>query len=121
MPATAKGVARSVLRMRYRRAFLYNPGVNARLGAAYFRELLDRFGGRPLLALAAYNGGPTRLARVLSESPGLEEDEILESHPAAETRDYARRVLLYAESYRDLYPEAPVPAPGTEAAATTSR
>jgi soluble lytic murein transglycosylase-like protein len=121
MPATAKGVARSVLRMRYRRAFLYDPGVNARLGAAYFRELLDRFGGRPLLALAAYNGGPTRLARVLSESPGLEEDEILESHPAGETRDYARRVLLYAESYRDLYPEAPVPAPGTEAAATTSR
>jgi soluble lytic murein transglycosylase-like protein len=104
MPQTAKGIARSVLRVRYRRAFLYDPGVNLRLGAAYFRGLLDRFGGKPLYALAAYNGGPTRLARLLAENPGLEDDEILESLPAYETRDYVRRVLLYAESYRELYP-----------------
>ena len=104
MPATAKSLARSVLRSRYRRAFLYDPGVNARLGAAYLRKLLDRFDGSTLLALAAYNGGPTRIARARRENPGLPEDELFESIPLFETRDYVRRVLLYSESYRELYP-----------------
>jgi soluble lytic murein transglycosylase-like protein len=104
MPSTAKSLSRSVLRVRYRRAFLYDPASNAQLGAAYLRQLVDRFGGNPVYALAAYNGGPTRMARVLRENPGMPEDEIFESHPAYETRDYVRRVLLYAESYRQLYP-----------------
>ena len=104
MPATAKSLSRSVLRSRYRRAFLYDPGVNARLGAAYLRSLLDRFDDSPVLALAAYNGGPTRIARLVRENTGLPEDELFESIPLYETRDYVRRVLLYAESYRELYP-----------------
>jgi soluble lytic murein transglycosylase-like protein len=104
LPGTAKPLAESVLRVRYRRAFLYDPGVNARLGAAYLRQILDRFGGNLRYALAAYNGGPGRMSRVLDENRGRAEDEILESHPFHETRDYVRRVLLYAESYRELYP-----------------
>jgi soluble lytic murein transglycosylase len=108
LPGTAKPLAKSVLRVRYRRAFLYDPGVNARLGAAFLRQLLDKFGGNARYALAAYNGGPARMQRVLAENRGRPEDEILESHPLAETRDYVRRVLLYAETYRELYPS---PAP----------
>ena len=104
MPATAQSLSRSVLRTRYRRAFLYDPGVNARLGAAYLRELIDRFDNSTLLALAAYNGGPTRIARLVRDNPGLPEDELFESIPLYETRDYVRRVMLYAESYRELYP-----------------
>ena len=102
-PATAKSLTRSVLRARYRQAFLYDPGTNARLGAAYFKRLLDRFGGKIIYALAAYNGGPTRMARVLKENSSRDDDEVFESHPAYETRDYVRRVMLYAESYRELY------------------
>ena len=64
----------------------------------------DRFGNSPVLALAAYNGGPTRIARLVRENPGRPEDELFESIPLYETRDYVRRVLLYAESYRELYP-----------------
>jgi soluble lytic murein transglycosylase len=108
LPGTAKPLAKSVLRVRYRRAFLYDPGVNARLGAAFLRQLLDKFGGNARYALAAYNGGPARMQRVLAENRGRPEDEVLESHPLAETRDYVRRVLLYAETYRELYP-APAP------------
>ena len=104
MPGTAKEISRSVLRVRYRRAFLYDPPTNARLGAAYLRTLFDRFSENPLWALAAYNGGPSRMARVLRENPGLPDDEVFESHPAYETRDYVRRVMLFAESYRELYP-----------------
>jgi soluble lytic murein transglycosylase-like protein len=44
------------------------------------------------------------MSRVLQNNRGRGEDEILESHPFHETRDYVRRVLLYAESYRELYP-----------------
>jgi soluble lytic murein transglycosylase len=104
LPSTARSVARSVLRVRYRRAFLYDPGVNARIGAAYLKRLADRFDENYVYALAAYNGGPGRMATVIAQNPGLDEDEVFESHPAWESRDYVRRVMLYAESYRQLYP-----------------
>jgi soluble lytic murein transglycosylase len=105
MPSTAKGLAKAVLHTRYRGgAFLYDPGVNASLGAAYFKRLLEEFDGSTILALAAYNGGPGRVARIARENPRLSEDELFESIPIYETRDYVRRVLLYSESYRELYP-----------------
>lgn len=104
MPSTAKSLARSVLRTRYSRGFLYDPGVNAALGAAYFKRLLGEFDGSTILALAAYNGGPGRIARIARENPRLAEDELFESIPVFETRDYVRRVLLFSESYRELYP-----------------
>lgn len=54
-PATARhlGVRRV--------AELYNPCLNIDLGARYLREMLDRYDGDVVLALAAYNFGPTRL------------------------------------------------------------
>jgi len=103
-PATARSLSQSVLRSRYRRAFLYDPGKNASLGAAYLKQLVEQFGGSVIYALAAYNGGPPTMNRVLSENAGRDEDEVFESHPYYETRDYVRRVLLYAEAYRELYP-----------------
>ena len=104
VPATARVLSRSVLRSRYRRAFLYDPGTNVSLGAAYLKDLMDQFNGSLIFALAAYNGGPATVARVIAENPGREEDELFESHPFFETRDYVRKVLLYSESYRALYP-----------------
>jgi soluble lytic murein transglycosylase len=104
MPATAKSLSRSVLHTRYRGGFLYEPGVNAALGAAYLKRLVAQFDGSTVLGLAAYNGGPSRIARLARENPRLAEDELFESIPLFETRDYVRRVLLYAESYRELYP-----------------
>ncbi len=104
MPATAKSLSRSVLHSRYRNAFLYDPGSNAALGAAYLKRLLGQFDGSTVLALAAYNGGPSRIARIARENPRLAEDELFETIPVYETRDYVRRVLLYSESYRELYP-----------------
>jgi len=44
---------------------LFDPVANVRIGTAYLAELLDCFGSQEL-ALAAYNMGPTRLARRLS-------------------------------------------------------
>ena len=44
---------------------LFDPVANVRIGSSYFSELLARFGSREH-ALAAYNIGPTRLARRLA-------------------------------------------------------
>ena len=44
---------------------LFDPVANVRIGTSYLKELLDRFGSLEL-ALAAYNIGPTRLARRLA-------------------------------------------------------
>ena len=44
---------------------LLDPVSNVRIGAGYLAELIARFGSREL-ALAAYNMGPTRLARRLA-------------------------------------------------------
>ena len=105
MPGTARLLSRTVLKRRFRRAFLYDPAINVRLGASYLGQLLADFGGDPLMALAAYNAGPGRIRGFLRDHPGLSADERVESLPAAETRDYVRRVFLFSESYRELYPE----------------
>lgn len=47
------------------RETLHTAELNVRLGAAYYRELIQRFDGDALLALAAYHRGPTRLRRQL--------------------------------------------------------
>lgn len=53
---------------------LLDPVANVRIGAHYLRRALDRFGSEAL-AVAAYNMGPTRLARRLArgyeESPAF--------------------------------------------------
>jgi len=46
---------------------LYEPVRNIFLGAAYFRNLLDRYSGDYRLASIAYNRGPTRLDRELAD------------------------------------------------------
>ncbi len=58
---------------------LYDPVQNVRLGVRYLEELIDRFGDVQV-ALAAYNAGPTRVARLLRRG-----------HPIP--RRYAERVF----------------------------
>ena len=83
MPATAKSLSRSVLRTRYRGAFLYDPGVNAALGAAYLQAPRRRSStastvlGAGGLQRRSRRGSPGSPAR----TRGLAEDELFESHP----------------------------------------
>jgi hypothetical protein len=46
---------------------LHAPQMNVRLGALYYRELLDRFDGNESMALTAYNFGPTRVSKDVRE------------------------------------------------------
>ena len=66
---------------------------NARLGARYLRQLLNRWQGDPLLAIASYNAGPAAvkpwISAQLREIPEL----WVEAIPYPETRLYVKKVL----------------------------
>jgi soluble lytic murein transglycosylase-like protein len=66
-------------------------------GAKYLKQQLDRFGGDPSKALAAYNAGPGAVAKYGGVPP------------YAETQSYVQKVLGYAAEYE-----------GTAASAATS-
>ena len=98
MPGTAKRVARK-LKIPYRRRKLTeDPAYNMRLGTAYLSQMLDRYDGSRLLALAAYNAGPGRVDRWIKRfgdprKPGGDAVDWGERIPFNETRNYVQRIL----------------------------
>ncbi len=105
MPGTAREVSRKV-GVPYQPDRLYDPETSVRLGATYFKQLLDRFDGNVELALAGYNGGPNRIQRLWKESgrPDVELADFVETLDLDESRNYVKRILVLADSYRQLYP-----------------
>ncbi|MBS3733882.1 MAG: lytic transglycosylase domain-containing protein [Phycisphaerae bacterium] len=72
---------------------LFDPEYNIRIGTAYLRMMLNRFGGDLILALAAYNRGPTALTDFRRQHPQLTSWQLVRSHAPAETRGYVRKVF----------------------------
>jgi soluble lytic murein transglycosylase-like protein/thioredoxin-like negative regulator of GroEL len=106
MPPTAKEMA-SRLDARFPEDGLYDPEFSIELGSAYVKQLLRMFDGNVELALAGYNGGPNRILRLWNEAgPAPELDAFVENLGLEESRDYVKRILVLADSYRQLYPEA---------------
>jgi soluble lytic murein transglycosylase len=104
MPATAREVSGKV-GLTYVPERLYAPEVSVHLGTTYFREVLNRFDGNVELALAGYNGGPNRIRRLWKEAgPHVQLDSFLENLGLDESRNYVKRILVLADSYRQLYP-----------------
>ena len=102
LPSTGRSLARSV-GIRYTEATLFQPEVGLRLGARYFRRLLDAFGGRVERALAAYNAGPGRTGVWTAAMPQATTEQFIESIPYPETRGYVTGILSHREHYRRLY------------------
>ena len=73
-------------------------------GAKYLKQQLDAFNGDERLALAAYNAGPGAVQKF----GGIP--------PYAETQNYVKKVLAYAEEYR----AAAAPAPAAALPATST-
>lgn len=69
----------------------FDPESNIWGGAKYLRQMLDKFGGNVILALAAYNAGPGSVEKF----GGIP--------PFPETRDYVRRVLTLWQEYKLRY------------------
>lgn len=71
---------------------LFEPGNNLRLGARHLGELREKFGGRFILTLVAYNAGPQRVPQWLPPRP-VDADVWIENIPYNETRQYVQRNL----------------------------
>jgi soluble lytic murein transglycosylase len=120
VPATGRRYARS-LRIRWRSTTtLTDPESNIRIGTAYFRDLIDRFGGAHF-ALASYNAGEHRIARWIAERPGIAQDEFIDDIPFPETQNYVKKVLGTAEDYRRLYGKAENRAPKAKSPTPTKK
>ena len=102
MPSTGRIYARKLGMRSFSTASLLQPEMNVRLGTQYFKDLVDRFGGVHY-ALAGYNAGEHRVAKWLTEAPGLPTDEFIDNIPFPETQNYVKRILGTAEDYRRLY------------------
>jgi soluble lytic murein transglycosylase len=83
---------------------LLNPAINLQLGTRNLRQVLDRFGGQPEYALAAYNAGDVPVRQWMSAGDYKDIPEFVESIPYSETREYVQAILRNREMYRTLYP-----------------
>jgi soluble lytic murein transglycosylase len=114
MPATAQQVSSRIGEPTSLVALTADPSHNMRLGTAYLREMLDRFGGSVPLAVAAYNAGPHRVDQWLIDNgdprgTGAGRPDMidwLEQIPIGETRNYVQRVLENTAVYRAKLNEA---------------
>jgi soluble lytic murein transglycosylase len=107
LPSTARITARRTGLPRPTRESLLEPANNLPLGAATLEELIQRFDGQVLLALAGYNAGPGAVGRWLP-SRGMDADVWVENIPYNETRAYVQRIMWHSVVFqwlRDREPE----------------
>lgn len=106
LPSTARMTARKA-GLPYGNPF--DPAQNMALGTTYFATELRHFGNCLPLAIAAYNAGPTAVARWLSQNGdpelgshagGANIIDWIELIPYSETRNYVQRVSENITIYR---------------------
>ncbi len=90
----------------YKRSWLLDdPEYNVKLGRAHLSDLIERFDGSYILAIAAYNAGASRPTQWVKDYGDPRRGEIdpidfIESIPFSETRNYVQRVLENTQVYR---------------------
>lgn len=105
MPATARSVAKR-LRVRYSpKKLTRDSSYNVRLGQAYLGQMINRFDGSYILAIASYNAGPSAAKRWVRQNgdpreQGVDVIDWVESIPYRETRNYVQRVIENLQVYR---------------------
>ncbi len=100
LPSTAAETARGLKMSQYA---LFNPQDNLTIGLTYYGYMLQRFDGRPVRAIAAYNAGPSRMAQWARDWGSLEDDILIELYPVAEPRQYTKNITSAALCYGKLY------------------
>ncbi len=105
LPSTGRLTARQV-GLPYRESWLTDdPTYNLKVGRSFLDDLIEDFDGSYILALAAYNAGPSRPKRWIEEYGDPRKGEIdpvdfIESIPFSETRNYVQRILENVQVYR---------------------
>jgi soluble lytic murein transglycosylase len=102
LPTTAQAMARRQGLPDVSREDLFDHETNIRFGTGYLAQMLQRFDGNVLYAVAAYNAGPVAVSSWLEKNGKREVDEFVESIPFQETRQYVKRVLRSYREYRRI-------------------
>lgn len=106
MPATAKRIARDLeIKGHSTNRLTDDPLHNLILGSTYLNDMLTKYEGSMVMALAAYNAGPHRVNKWLEENgdPRVSLDDSIdwiEAIPFSETRNYVQRILETLPIYR---------------------
>jgi len=96
-PLTAREIEKLSGGTTFQLRDLSNPDLNIRYGTFYLRELLDRYGGNEVAALAAYNAGPSKAEEWGGDALTVEGIQL------PETRSYVAEVLDKRRDYRREY------------------
>ncbi len=107
LPSTARSVARALKLPYDRERLTTDPVYNMRLGSRYLHRLLARFRGSFVLAIAAYNAGPSRANQWIKRFGDPRSSRVnlidwIEWVPFGETRNYIQRVLENYAVYKTL-------------------
>lgn len=102
IPPTANSIAQELKLPPADAAELYSPEWNIRLGTWYLKALSNRL-QHPTLVAAAYNGGPSSVAKWAKDRAEVQLDEWVEEIPFKETRGYVKQVTSDLFIYRQLY------------------
>ncbi|HEX3417939.1 MAG TPA: lytic transglycosylase domain-containing protein [Stellaceae bacterium] len=105
MPATASFIANK-MQLPFSADRLTADGIyNVLIGRGYLETLIDDFGGSYALAIASYNGGPSRVRQWIHDygdprGGNIDMVDWIEMIPINETRNYVQRVLENLQIYR---------------------
>ena len=106
LPSTAKETAHKS-GLPYSADSLFEPDYNMMIGSIFMNQLVIRFDGSYIMAIAGYNAGPGRVRQWVEEfgRPGANvRDSVdwIEKIPTSETRNYVQHVIENMEVYRYL-------------------
>lgn len=103
IPVTANKIAKALDASDYDDVRVTEKPINVRFGTWYLGQLMHKFHGNPVLAIASYNAGPAAVSKWVDTKHQLSSDEFVEEIPFRETRGYVRRVLGNLAVYSALY------------------
>jgi len=99
MPRTAKQLTRGTGIRIKNRMQLIDVDTNLKLGMKHLGKVMERFNQNPVLALAAYNAGQSRVKRWIPKNKLVEADLWAETIPFKETRNYIQNIMVFTPIY----------------------
>ena len=105
MPDTGEWIGHKIdPELAYSLDMLEDPATSIEYGCWYLRFLSDRFSGRTMEIIAAYNAGHGSVEEWLNDAR-FSQDGRLTTIPFESTALYYEKVMFAYENYKTLYPE----------------
>lgn len=103
MPKTGRGIANDLAELWLNEKQLEDKNLNVKYGTFYLTYLANRFNNNYVYMLSAYNAGPNRTQKWITEFNALDLDFFVAQIPYEETRKYIPYVLENYWIYKNLY------------------